>query len=407
MINMLKRIFKLNKSDEKKCLVYIHDHKFKLSPDNKFYTDGKFTNELFNRYIFSDEDKIVVIARKVNIYENFDDYNLVDHSQVKFSCVTGINPIQIFINNISINLFIFNIILKCNLIVIRLPSFLGLFCSLLCILYSKKYFIEVVGHARESLLDRNPSFIKKIFVNIYFKLTQFVVKRATGAIYVTKSALQKDFPCSGINEYASNVILKIDKKNNPKKNYTIIDTPKIGLIGSFNNHYKGIDFAIKTIAYLKNKRNLKVELYILGHGTLLNEYQELARSLEVGDQVFFDGLLPLEQVSKWLDNLDIYIQPSLTEGLPRSLIEAMSRGLPCIASNVGGIPELLNKDMIFTDFDENIFSTMIESLLSSYSDREREGSENFKNSLEYEFEVLELKRRNFWEKSRSIVMKGQ
>ena len=58
MINMLKRIFKLNKSDEKKCLVYIHDHKFKLSPDNKFYTDGKFTNELFNRYIFSDEDKI-------------------------------------------------------------------------------------------------------------------------------------------------------------------------------------------------------------------------------------------------------------------------------------------------------------------------------------------------------------
>lgn len=388
-------------------IIFVHDHKFKLSPDNKFYTDGKFTNELFNRYIFLNRDEVLIIARKITIYEGYSKYNLIDHPQVKFSCVTGINPIQIFISNLFINLLIFKKVLKSEMIIIRLPSFLGVFCGLLSIIFNKKYFVEIVGHAKDSLLDKKSNFIKIFLANIYFQITQFVARKAAGAIYVTKEALQQDFPCLGISEYASNVILKIDNKCNPKKHYSILNTPKIGLIGSFNNHYKGINFAIQTIAFLKEKRKVRVDLHILGHGKLLDEYQELAKSLNVDDQVFFDGLLPLEQVSKWLDNLDIYIQPSLTEGLPRSLIEAMSRGLPCIASNVGGIPELLNKDMIFTDFDENIFSTMIESLLSSYSDREREGSENFKNSLEYEFEVLELKRRNFWEKSRSIVMKGQ
>lgn len=406
MNNISKEVFELSEN-RGQYLAYIHDHKFKLSVDNKFYTDGKFTNELFNRYIFSDCDEILIVARKITIYENYGKYNLIDHPQVKFSCVTGINPIQIFIRNLFINLFIFKKVLESDMIIIRLPSFLGVFCGLLSIIFNKKYFVEIVGHAKDSLLDGNSGFIKIIFANIYFKLTQFVIKKSAGAIYVTKEALQQDFPCLGISEYASNVILKIDNKFNPKKDYSILNTPNIGLIGSFNNHYKGIDFAIKTIAFLKEKRKLRVDLHILGHGKLLEEYQELAKSLNIDDQVFFDGLLPLEQVPNWLDNLDIYIQPSLTEGLPRSLIEAMSRGLPCIASNVGGIPELLKKDMIFNDFDENIFSTMIESLLSSYSDREREGSENFKNSLEYEFEVLELKRRNFWEKSRSIVMKGQ
>lgn len=389
----------------KSSILYIHDHKFKFSPDNKFYTDGKFTNELFNRYIFSDSDQILVIARKINIYENYGKYNLIDHPQVKFSCVIGINPIQIFINNLFINLLIFKKVLRSDITIIRLPSFLGVFCGLLSLIFNKKYFVEVVGHAKDSLLDGNSGFIKIIFANIYFKLTQFVIKKSAGAIYVTKEALQQDFPCLGISEYASNVILKIDNKFNPKKDYSILNTPNIGLIGSFNNHYKGIDFAIKTIAFLKEKRKLRVDLHILGHGKLLDEYQELAKSLNVDDQVFFDGLLPLDQVPGWLDKMDIYIQPSLTEGLPRALIEAMSRGLPCLASRAGGIPELLPEHCTFEEFSQEIFSNMLLEILESEELRAQLGNKNFVQSLNYNFETLELKRRSFWKKARNIIGK--
>lgn len=385
---------------------FIHDHKFKYDLDNICYTDGKFTNELFDRYILDKDDQVNVISRKVPIKDFSIKLNKVDHPQVIFSCVRGVNPLQIFIFNCIYNFKIFYSVVNSDLNIMRLPSFLGLFCCLLCLIFRKKYFLELVGHARDSLIDKNSSFPKIFLANLYSFFTKFFTKKASGAIYVTKEALQQDFPCLGISEYASNVILKIDNKFNPKKDYSILNTPNIGLIGSFNNHYKGIDFAIKTIAFLKEKRKLRVDLHILGHGKLLEEYQELAKSLNIDDQVFFDGLLPLEQVPNWLDNLDIYIQPSLTEGLPRSLIEAMSRGLPCIASNVGGIPELLNNDMMFNDFNETLFSLMIENLLSSSSIRESKGNENFSKALEYEFEVLELKRRSFWKKARNIVMKG-
>lgn len=386
-------------------IIFVHDHKFKVNSLGEYHTDGKFTSELFNRYIDSESDRVTIISRSLPISKESLSYNLVDHPQVEFQPVKGINPIEVFVFNFFYNIGIFIESLKYSLKIIRLPSFLGLFYCFLCIFFKKKYFIEVVGHAKDSLLDGNSGFIKIIFANIYFKLTQFVIKKSAGAIYVTKEALQQDFPCLGISEYASNVILKIDKKFNPKKDYSILNTPNIGLIGSFNNHYKGINFAIKTIAFLKEKRKLRVDLHILGHGKLLDEYQELAKSLNIDDQVFFDGLLPLDQVPGWLDKMDIYIQPSLTEGLPRALIEAMSRGLPCLASRAGGIPELLPEHCTFEEFSQEIFSNMLLEILESEELRAQLGNKNFVQSLNYNFETLELKRRSFWKKARNIIGK--
>ena len=72
------------------------------------------------------------------------------------------------------------------------------------------------------------------------------------------------------------------------------------------------------------------------------------KNFGVENQVFFDGTLPGGQpVYDWLDDLDLYLIPSLQEGLPRALVEAMSRGCPAIGAKTGGIPELLGKDCIY------------------------------------------------------------
>lgn len=382
-------------------ICFIHDHKFKFDLNNIYYTDGKFTNELFDRYIVDKDDQVNVISRKVPIKDFSIKLNKVDHPQVIFSCVRGVNPLQIFIFNCIYNFKIFYTVIKSDLNIMRLPSFLGLFCCLLCLIFRKKYFVEVVGHTRDSLLDNNSKLIRKLIANLYSFFAQMAIKNATGAIYVTKYALQKDYPCLGLTEFASNVILKIQDQQNPKKDYIISDIPKLGLIGSFNNGYKGIDFAIKLISVLKNTHNRIVHLHILGQGSLLNEYQKLVNNLKLEDQVFFDGLLPLEEVPIWLDHLDLYIQPSLTEGLPRSLIEAMSRGLPCIASDVGGIPELLSTEYLFSEFDESVVAEMLENLLRHQKVREFSGQTNYINSLEYSFENLEKRRRKFWSNAKN------
>ncbi|MFR9276345.1 glycosyltransferase [Finegoldia magna] len=67
----------------------------------------------------------------------------------------------------------------------------------------------------------------------------------------------------------------------------------------------------------------------------------IAKTYHVEDRVIFWGRLSPEKVQEWMDKVDIYIQPSLQEGLPRSVIEAMSRGCLVLGARTG-IPELLD-----------------------------------------------------------------
>jgi glycosyltransferase involved in cell wall biosynthesis len=170
---------------------------------------------------------------------------------------------------------------------------------------------------------------------------------------------------------------------------------KIGLIGSYSSKYKGIDTAIKSLKTLIED-GIDCELLILGEGN--NDWLiELSRKLDIEKKVFYQGSLPNgKKVFKWLDNLDIYIQPSLTEGLPRSVIEAMSRGLPCVASSVGGIPELIDKELIHKPKSDVDLSYKIELLLKNKKFMIEQAKKNYANSKKYTSEVLNSRRRNFW-----------
>ena len=57
------------------------------------------------------------------------------------------------------------------------------------------------------------------------------------------------------------------------------------------------------------------------------------------------GLLDHKSISEWMKAADIFILPSRSEGTPNSLLEAMASGLPVIASQVGGIPELIQENI--------------------------------------------------------------
>ena len=78
------------------------------------------------------------------------------------------------------------------------------------------------------------------------------------------------------------------------------------------------------------------------------------QKLDVEEQVKILGPMPHNEVFKWLETIDLYVQPSRQEGLPRALIEAMSRGVPAFGARTGGIPELLDEDFIFSNTNSNI-----------------------------------------------------
>ena len=86
-------------------------------------------------------------------------------------------------------------------------------------------------------------------------------------------------------------------------------------------------------------KHKNVRLQLLGEGELLAEMKEIAKILGVADKVEFLGLK--SNVYPYLNKADVFCLPSEYEGVPMTLIEAMGTGLPIVASNVGGIPDIL------------------------------------------------------------------
>jgi len=103
---------------------------------------------------------------------------------------------------------------------------------------------------------------------------------------------------------------------------------------------KGMQYLIEAMRLIRNKRS-SVRLIIVGEGPEEYGLKRLVEQLNLEHCVTFMGNVPNEKVPKYMAIADVFILPSLSEGLPIALLEAMAAGLPIIATRVGGIPCVL------------------------------------------------------------------
>lgn len=99
----------------------------------------------------------------------------------------------------------------------------------------------------------------------------------------------------------------------------------------------GIGDVIDSLKFLPEN----VKLVLIGTGPLVPELKKQAEALKVSHRVEFLGFMDLSEIPKHLHNADIFIRPSLSEGMGNSFIEAMAASIPVIATDVGGIPDFL------------------------------------------------------------------
>jgi len=98
----------------------------------------------------------------------------------------------------------------------------------------------------------------------------------------------------------------------------------------------GIEYVIRALPALP-----RAQFLVIGSGILREYLEGLAQQLGVTNQVHFLGYIPYEQLPQYLHSSDIFIRPSLSEGLGNSFLEAMAAGIPVIATPVGGIVDFL------------------------------------------------------------------
>jgi len=116
----------------------------------------------------------------------------------------------------------------------------------------------------------------------------------------------------------------------------------LGSIGRLSPE-KGYTYLIDALKIIREKGH-DVRLVIIGEGGERNSLEKKIKELDLESYVMLPGYK--ESASSYLTYFDIFVLPSLTEGLPMTILEAIRIGLPIIATNVGGIPEILgNEDL--------------------------------------------------------------
>lgn len=103
--------------------------------------------------------------------------------------------------------------------------------------------------------------------------------------------------------------------------------------------------AIEIIRKLDQNIYQKISWVIVGQGADMVEFKKRLNVFNINNDVEVVGQVPHDKISKYMKNADFVILPSWSEGLPTTLVEAMGCGLPIIATKVGGIPEIINKDI--------------------------------------------------------------
>jgi glycosyltransferase involved in cell wall biosynthesis len=278
------------------------------------------------------------------------------------------------------------------------------------------YGVEVIGDPYEVFGPGVVTHPLRPFLRWWFSRQQRrYCAGASAAAYVTQRTLQERYPCGAYAVAVSDVQIRQDgfadvlATHYSSVELRDVDFRFLGVsarrsngpfrlitVGSLAQLYKGTDILIQAVADCIGS-GADLTLRIVGDGKYRPMLEASADKLGIAGRVTFTGALPGAQaVKEQLDKADLFVLPSRTEGLPRALIEAMARGLPCIASAVGGIPELLLSEDLVPAGRAAELSCKIAEVMADGHRLERMSAANIAKAMEFRESILRERRVEFY-----------
>lgn len=179
---------------------------------------------------------------------------------------------------------------------------------------------------------------------------KFVLKKADHVIAVSAALRERIREEYGVSEGRISVInMGVDPRlfrpRDKKEVREQLELPLDGKVVLFAGgliSVKGLEYLLMAVPRVLEKE--KRALFILvGTGSLEARLKQMARELGVSEQVRFVGERPHEELPLWISAAEAIVLPSLDEGLPVLLMEALASGVPVIATRVGGTPEVVKE----------------------------------------------------------------
>lgn len=179
-------------------------------------------------------------------------------------------------------------------------------------------------------------------------------------------------------------------------------TPTIAVIGRLDSS-KRVDVIIKALPKILKK--IRVNLIIVGAGLEMQNLKNMTRRLGIEKYVTFKGFLPEDKVVKIYQRVDLLATASVIETQGLAVLEALSSGLPIVATNAGAIPELIKNGKngyLFEPGDSESLANQVIKILSNRSLYEDMSREAIKIAKEHDIEEVIVKMENVYQKAMSL-----
>ena len=388
-------------------LVVTVENRYDRTPDGAVWTQAQFAYTFWVRYL-AVFDRVRVVSRIREVRSVPPDWKRADGEKISFVALPHyIGPWQYLLHAQQVQRTARNAVDASDAVILRVYSQIAGCIDPLLDQTSHPYGVEVVSDPYEVFAPGSVRHLLRPFFRRWFThQLQRQCAGASAAAYVTEHALQCRYPPMPVafSTYYSDVELSdIAFVSVPRSLQQGAATFTLVTVGSLAQMYKAPDLLIDAVAACV-REGLDLKLVLVGDGKHRAELEARVAKLGLGKRVCFRGQLTAgDAVRAQLDQADLFVLPSKTEGLPRAMLEAMARGLPCIGSQVGGIPELLPPEDMVSPGDVAALAGKIRQVVTDPERMACMSARNLEKAKEYREEVLYERRNKFYRYVREVT----
>lgn len=385
-------------------LVICTEHRFDRTPDGVVWTDALYPYAFWRRYL-DVFDAVRVAARVRDVPQPPAGWQPASGENVAFAATPYyLGPWQYLRKKGAIRRAIRAAVEPRDAIILRIPGTLGGHLFAVARAQNRPYGVELVGDPYDVFAPggvRNP--LRPLLRWWVPRQTRRQCAGACAVASVTEQALQKRYPAApgAFTTHYSSIELRPEAFVATPRAWPA-DAPAaprrftLAHVGYLAHLYKAPDVLIDAVGRCA-KQGWDLRLLLAGDGKHRAELERRTADLGLKDKIEFLGQLAGgDAVRAQLDRADLFVLASRQEGLPRAMIEALARALPCVGSTVGGIPELLPPEDLVPPGDADALARKIIEVLSDPQRMTRASARNLEKAREYRAEALEERRRQFY-----------
>lgn len=383
------------------------EHRFVRTPDGAVWTQTMFAYSYWMRY-FDVFDEVLVVARIREVPTVSSDWLHADGERVSFVAIPYyIGPWQYLLKAAQVQRTARQAVAANDAVIFYAASQIADCIQPMLLKSGHPYSVYVIADPYDVFA---PGSVKSPLRPFFRWWSPHRLRKhctaANATAYITEKALQRRYPPNpgafithfSMTELSESTFVSAPRCLQLEKRPLILIT-----VASLAQLYKAPDVLIDAVAVCVQE-GLDLKLMVVGDGKYRPELEARAKTRGLEERVCFRGQLTAgNAVRTELDRADVFVLPSHQEGLPRAMVEAMARALPCIGSTVGGIPELLAAEDLVSPGDVEGLARKIREVVTNPQRMTEMSARNLETSKQYRDEIIQKKRIAFYRYVREMT----